>query len=226
MFSYIKYIYKLLHKIYLEVTSFHSTAVATFTEAVIYCLIYLHKYNTCKYRTTLIQICPWTWSAPRHVGVWGTERVAPHILSSAPDGFEWSVSGPTNFTWRKQPLRITKQESECVLQTIQTLSRRNEPLEGLRILCNNIYGLHTGKHLKHYASESLHATCISFSFCLGTSIKHYVSYNNIFFRISVSAWIIPSIVRTIKEVKWINQPLKTFTATSLPLKTKTGCLNI
>jgi hypothetical protein len=129
------------------------------------------------------QICPWTWLASRHVGVWGIERIAPQILSSAPDGVERSVSGPAIFTWQKQPLRITKQETGCVLQPIQTLSRRKEPLEGLRILCNNIYGLHTGKHLKHYSSESLHATCISLSFLFvyGHN-KQYVSCNTIFLK--------------------------------------------
>jgi hypothetical protein len=53
MFSYTKYIYKLLHKIYLQVTTSHSTAVATFTEAVLYGLIYRYKYNTYQYRTKL-----------------------------------------------------------------------------------------------------------------------------------------------------------------------------
>jgi hypothetical protein len=32
--------------------------------------------------------------------------------------------GPANFTWQKQPLKITKQEAGCVLQPIHTLSRR------------------------------------------------------------------------------------------------------
>jgi len=139
--------------------------VNTFTEAVLYGLIYRYKYNTYKYRTklksdfslNLISIAPCSLMEK-----W--EYNSTHILKLSTRRIWWTISGPAEFTLRKQPLRITKQEAGCGLQPIQTLSRKKESLEGLRIICNNIYGLHTAKYLKHYASESLHVTCLNLSF--------------------------------------------------------------